>query len=73
MIKSIIISTIDVNDNFNLTTTIPIIHHQRLVKASITTLFNTYIYYTVNAFSKYTYEVLDNELIQMNLIEVVRQ
>ena len=73
MIKSIVISNVLVNDNINLTTTIPDKHHQRLVKVSVTTLFNDYNFYTVNAFKKYTYEVLDNKLIKMDLIEVIKQ
>jgi site-specific DNA recombinase len=73
MIKSIIISNTDVKDNINLTTIIPNIHHQRLVKVSVTTLLNTYIFYTVNAFSNYTFEVLENELNKLDLIDVVKQ
>ena len=73
MIKLIIISNTDVNDNINLTTIIPNIHHQRLVKVSITTLLNTYIFYTVNAFSNYTFEVLENELNKLDLIDLVKQ
>ncbi len=73
LLKSITINSIDVNDNQNLFTTIPSAHHQRLIKVTISTMFNKYFYYTVSGFPMYAYEVTDNYLTKIDKVEVVLQ
>jgi hypothetical protein len=73
LIKLIIVKNIDINDYESLHATIPVKHHKRLIKVTITTLFNTYTFYTVRGFPVYSYELFNNGLLKTEMVEVVKQ
>jgi len=73
LIKGIVIQKCDINDTAQLKSKIAEKHKNRITKIIIKTIFSEYFFYTVTGFYKLSFEFIDNELVQTELIPLVCQ
>ncbi|MBN1791650.1 MAG: recombinase family protein [Bacteroidales bacterium] len=72
-ILSVEIKKSSISDHANLEKLIPKIHHERITRIVITTLFNKYDFYTVTGFNGHSYQLLNNKLHKMTLVQEINQ
>lgn len=73
IVKSVIITNVSVSDNTLLTDQIKSLHHNRLTRININTLFDTNIFYTVTGFNQYSYQLINERLHKVDIIKEVSQ
>jgi len=72
-VTSIVINKGKVTDNANLESTIPALHKDRITKVTVNTLFAKYEFYTVAGFNMYSFQLLNNKLHKIEIVEEVSQ
>ena len=73
MVKSVVITKTDIANNTSLNEIIKPVHHNRITRVDVNTLFDSITFYTVHAFSMYSYQCLNGKLIKFDHIKEVCQ